>query len=67
MPLADMNLALNQARIGLDVSDYFNNNGATSRFNGATRPRSPYPSDYEPDGYSSSHGMETSVPSVICR
>lgn len=40
----DMNQALNHARLGLEVQDYFSGN---PRFSGNMRPRSPYPHDYE--------------------
>ena len=40
----DINSAMNHARLGLEVQDYFS---GSPRFSGNLRPRSPYPHEYE--------------------
>lgn len=40
----DINSAMNHARLGLEVQDYFS---GSPRFSGTVRARSPYPHEYE--------------------
>ena len=66
---SDMNLAINHARMGLDVPDYFNavSSGANPRFGSGLKPKSPYPAELlESERYHSFEPDHLS-PDMICR
>lgn len=57
----DMNSAMNHARLGLEVQDYFS---GSPRFSGTMRPRSPYPHDYEPENGAYTSNASFAVPDM---
>lgn len=48
MAQADVDMAMNHVRIGLEVPDYF---GSGARYSAGPCPRSPYPAGYEQEPY----------------
>ena len=70
MAPTDISLAMNHARMGLDVPDYFSPGAGSmgQRFNSGMNPRSPFPNDMENERFSSSYGGgEASTSDMICR
>ena len=67
MSQSDISLAMNQARMSLEVPDYFNAAGNVGpRFNGNLRSRSPYAGDFEPEGFSPYNSVG-GLPDMISR
>ena len=48
MTQANMGIAMDHMRMGLEVPDYF---AGGTRYSGGPRPRSPYPGGYEPEPF----------------
>ena len=70
MAPTDISLAMNHARMGLDVPDYFSPDVGSmgQRFGSGMNPRSPFPNDIENERFGSSYGGgEASTPDMICR
>ena len=70
MAPSDMNLAINHARMGLEVPDYFNGgaSGMNSRFSSSgLRPRSPYPTELAENERYQSFEPDHISPDMICR
>ncbi|MCJ1242084.1 hypothetical protein MMC14_010091 [Varicellaria rhodocarpa] len=69
MAPTDISLAMNHARMGLDVPDYFSPDVGSmgQRFGSGMNPRSPFPNDIENERFGSSYGGgEASTPDMIC-
>ena len=68
MAPTDISLAMNHARMGLDVPDYFSPGAGSmgQRFGSGMNARSPFPGEMENERFSS-YGGEASTPDMICR
>lgn len=60
----DINMAMNQARMGLDAPDYFHYPGRapSPRFSGGATPASAFPSDFSSDRYNAPYDLEPGSP-----
>ena len=69
MAPTDINVAMNHARMALEVSDYFHPGASSSlgpRYSTGMRPRSPHVSELEGERYGPYEG-ECNSPEMICR